>query len=173
MSAMSADYIEQRVWRVTRSHDLWHVLSTLKRTITKSTLHVVWRYRILVRTPSTYCAGCTCDFNIICPVLLLWIQVSLTRPGHPWPTGIYTIPVSSAPACLPIVSLQFRTPFCQCLQACLSCPHAPWLCSMCSCCFLSLWLHRLHTMSTPLGQHSMCIRYVSSDISIALTSFMI
>ena len=48
---------------MTRSHDLWHVLSTLKRTITKSTLHMVWRYCILVRTPSTYCAGCTCDFN--------------------------------------------------------------------------------------------------------------
>ena len=69
MSAMSAVYIQQRVWHVTRSHDLWHVLSTLKRTITKSTLHVVWRYRILVCTPLTYCAGCTCDFNN--PVMLL------------------------------------------------------------------------------------------------------
>ena len=63
MSAMSTVYIQQRVWRVTRSHDLWHVLFTLKRTITKSTLHMVWRYCILVRTPSTYCTGCTCDFN--------------------------------------------------------------------------------------------------------------
>ena len=41
MSVMSAVYIQQRVWRVTRSHDLWHVLPTLKRTITKSTLHVI------------------------------------------------------------------------------------------------------------------------------------
>ena len=70
MSAMSAVYIQQKVWRVTRSHDRWHVLSTLKRTITKSTLHVVWRYRILVCTPLTYCARCMCDFNMNCTAIV-------------------------------------------------------------------------------------------------------
>ena len=80
MSAMSAVYIQQRVWRVTRSHDLWHVLSTLQRTITKSTLHVVWRYRILVRTPSMYCARCTCDFNTLLMCAYPIAYWSLTNP---------------------------------------------------------------------------------------------
>ena len=54
MLAMSAVYIQQRVWCVTRSHDLWHVLHTLKRTITKSTLlHVIEGITYL-------CALCRC-----------------------------------------------------------------------------------------------------------------
>ena len=57
------DYIQQRVWHVTRSHDLWHVLPTLKRIITKSTLYLGWRYHILVHTLLMYCTGCMCDFN--------------------------------------------------------------------------------------------------------------
>ena len=63
MSAMSAVYIQQRVWHVTRSHDLWHVLPTLRRTITKFYTTHDWRYCILVCTLSMYCAGCMCDFN--------------------------------------------------------------------------------------------------------------
>jgi len=37
---MNTVYIQQTLWCVTVMHDMWHVTSTLKRTITKSTL--IW-----------------------------------------------------------------------------------------------------------------------------------
>ena len=89
MSAMSAVYIQQRVWHVTRSHDLWHVLPTLKRTITKSTLHVIEGTAYLCTLHRRIAPGACATSTFICKHILL--HIATRSANQPSLCGCWTV----------------------------------------------------------------------------------
>jgi len=100
--------------------DVWHVTSTLKRTITKSTLTWV---AVLCALHRWFMPGARCDFNIpifvpwllvlsILPVHPIWLLLFLTFLGHCLALALLVLCVCH-PLCLPGDPFHLSTKLCQ------------------------------------------------------------